>query len=102
MKLKILGLILLFASPCFAGNAESFATGFANALNRSMGGREYQSPSYNQEQVNVQVDTYVTPHYDAITQSGDLSGLYFATYGACRRYIANAPGWYGDCEYVTR
>lgn len=100
MNMKILGLLIVMTSPVMADDAaKAFATGFANALNRSMGGREYQAPSYNQPQVNVYVEPVVTPHYDAVSTGGTMGGYFFFNNGECQRFLKRNVG-YDDCVRV--
>lgn len=105
MKTIVIGCLLL--TPVMAGandGAKAFATGFANALNRSMGGNPNDSRPEPTPQVEATVyqQPVVSYHYDAVINvSNTRGGYYFFNYGECNRFLnGNGRGVYDECIRV--
>ncbi len=103
MKKLIIGLLLLTptAGFCDNGGAEAFATGFANALNRRLGGNPNDSRPAPQAQ---QVEVYQEPHQlqteiHAIGNDGS-EGPVFRNFNGCQHFISRNSG-YSQCLSVT-
>lgn len=97
---RLLVLMVLVAGTANADNAaNAFATGFANALNRSMGG----NPNDSRPQPTPQVEIYQAPvrietGIHAIRDDGSTGPL-FGTYSGCRRFVSNTYG-FASCESI--
>ncbi len=101
--MKLLLVLMLLGSPALADQgSDALVTGFVNGFSQARYGQQY---SPNAQQVNVttrqipQNQYHQEPHYDAVTNDGRLGEMFFATYGSCRRYIANSAAFV-DCEMV--
>jgi hypothetical protein len=71
-------------------SGDSFGTGFASALQRSLEARQ-------QANTNEQ---YPTGHFDLIDNYGRTAGYQFATFTQCVRYMENSGGVYQGCVWV--
>ncbi len=103
MKIKqifIIGLITAFPAMGYCdGGAEAFVTGFANALNRSMGGNPNDSRPTSAPQ--VEVTTYQAPRYEIRAIGDDGSeGPVFRNFNGCQHFIDHNRG-YSQCLSVT-
>jgi hypothetical protein len=101
--MKTLLILLAAVSLSYADQAaDAFATGFANGLNQSLYG---QQNTNNTQQTNVTYREIKAPtikgpaHYDAVNNYGTPAGMTFATYSACRRYVARSHE-FTDCVDV--
>lgn len=104
MKYIIVTAVLLgLAGTAQADGAEAFATGFANALNRSMGGNPQDSRPQQYSSPQVYEQPAVTYHYDAvINASNTRGGYYFFNYQSCNRFLnGNGRGVYDECVRVA-
>lgn len=97
---KLLVLLMFVTSLSQADAGSAFVTGFANALNRSMGGNPADSQPQAQT-VNVAATLYQPSqhHYDAImNETGTRGQFYFFSYQECNRFLAgNGRGVYNEC-----
>lgn len=95
--LMVIGLLLV-SGYGFADDAgTSFATGFANALNRQLGGNPNDSRPAPVQQVEVYQAPVVQRHdIRAIREDGTLGPLFY-DYSSCRRFVRNTFG-FGSCE----
>ncbi len=98
----ILAVLLLLTPAGFCGNngAEAFATGFANALNRSMGGNPNDSrPAPQAQQVEVYTPRQLQMEIRAIGDDGS-EGPVFRNFNGCQHFIDRNSG-YRQCLSVT-
>jgi hypothetical protein len=94
IKRLLAGIVLamgLYSTVHADQSADSFGTGFANALQRAMEARQ------NQQSTN-----YTPPlqgHFDIRDNNGNLHNYIFVTRSQCERYIENAGLEY-SCEWI--
>lgn len=86
MKTALILLALVSVSYADQG-ADSFVTGFANAVDRRLGGHPEDSKPR------------IAGHYDIRDNYGALEGCQFGTYGQCQRH-RNAVESTGECVWV--
>ena len=100
-------LVLLFLIPGLgrADAGSAFATGFANALNRSLGGNPNDSRPEPVQQVEVThysnpLPSVSDPHWDATSFDNRRGGYYFFNEGECQRFLRRSNGTYTICNQV--
>jgi hypothetical protein len=107
IKMKTLAIVVLMSGVLYADQAaDSFGTGFANALNQMLYGQQQQPSSsqpapYQVSQPRQQLQIYpITGHYDIKDNYGANQGYTFESYRHCMNYVTNSGKPYGQCIWV--
>lgn len=96
MDMKNLILLLLLPSLATANQGtNAFITGFANAVNRAMGG-EPEKDVMPQQQQNVYVEEKA--RFTPVNQDGTFSGYSFSNRVDCDYFVTNNNSKYMYCQ----